>query len=205
GANNDLGYSLSADRTGCVYVAGEFELDTITFDGYELIPDSSYTDPMFMVKYDPAGNVLCASLLDCGGGGASVSSDLFGNAYASGAFNCHSFTVDTTVLAANSVWDIFLAKYRCENGVAVPDLSSPGEFSAFPNPAGDFITFRLPDLSTSATLIITDNLGREVKRQQLNGEKQVQISVADLADGIYFYRFTGENGIVSTGKFIIQR
>ncbi|HEU4718210.1 MAG TPA: T9SS type A sorting domain-containing protein [Bacteroidia bacterium] len=72
----------------------------------------------------------------------------------------------------------------------------------YPNPASSSITFQMPN--ASGTIVILDQLGREVKRQQLNGEKQVAISVADLADGIYFYRITDSKSSSEQGKFVVQ-
>jgi hypothetical protein len=72
----------------------------------------------------------------------------------------------------------------------------------FPNPASTSITFQIEN--STDEIIIIDQLGKEVRRQKINGEKQIEISVADLADGMYFYQVVQKDNIRSGGKFIVQ-
>ncbi|OFY29493.1 MAG: hypothetical protein A2X09_04075 [Bacteroidetes bacterium GWF2_43_11] len=86
---------------------------------------------------------------------------------------------------------------RCQNGVTV-----------FPNPATDFVTFRL-DTPSPATVALTlsDIQGRQVMCVQdalKKGDKEVSIITATLSPGAYFYRLEF-NGMVKTGKLLIGR
>lgn len=84
-----------------------------------------------------------------------------------------------------------------EDNLSVPVISF------FPNPASTNTTFQNLDMH-STELVILDSFGRKVLIQKLNGEKQIEISVADLANGMYFFQYTGEGGTIATGKFIVQ-
>lgn len=73
----------------------------------------------------------------------------------------------------------------------------------FPNPVTHGATFQFSN-SQDRTILIYDQLGKEVWRQQLYGEQQIQLSCAQLTDGMYFYTVIDKQGTGTTGKFIIQ-
>lgn len=75
--------------------------------------------------------------------------------------------------------------------------------SLFPNPAIDNISFLVNGIDPSE-IIITDQFGREVHRHKSIGETRFEISVADLADGMYFYQYIENSERKSSGKFIVK-
>ena len=117
GTNLDEGKSISTDAGGNVFVTGGFSSPTITFGSTTLTQPSGSVDPMFIVKYDPNGSLLCASALSSGGGDNSdVSANLLGDAYVIGTFYSHPFIVgsDTLILGApTGAQNVFVAKYVC--------------------------------------------------------------------------------------------
>ncbi len=114
GTSDDKGYSVSADAVGNFYVTGSFESSTITFDSLTLARPLPSFDPMFIVKYDTDGNVICGSALGSGGDDqCGVSADAFGNAYIGGDYELNPFAVGSTSLAGQDGEDIFVAKYTC--------------------------------------------------------------------------------------------
>lgn len=91
----------------------------------------------------------------------------------------------------------------CGNTTAVFDYQYPvSEVSIFPNPSTTSTTFQF-SLSQSCTLVITDNLGREIFRRQTT-ESFLEFPASEYSSGMYFYRVEDENGNVSTGKFVVE-
>ena len=116
---NSFGYGVdvAADRSGNCYITG-FYNTTATFGGVTLIASTNATG-IFLVRYDPNGNVVWArqgagprpsggSVSDAGEG---VGVDLLGNVYLSGVFS-GVITFDRFTLTNVGGTDIFLAKYN---------------------------------------------------------------------------------------------
>ncbi len=97
----DVGFNISNDEKNNVYITGYFSLNStnsIIFSPYTLYSPLGSGEPMFIVKYDSAGNVLCASSLPSGGLNNSVTADDFGNAYIGGGFRVNPFIVGNDTL-----------------------------------------------------------------------------------------------------------
>lgn len=99
---------ISTDPTGNVFVTGGGG-STVIFGTYTLT-----TGNVFIVKFDPNGNVLWAK---SAGGGLfermySISTDSNGNAFVTGYFGSASFTIGTYTLSNPGLnRDVFIAKY----------------------------------------------------------------------------------------------
>ncbi|HTF05454.1 MAG TPA: T9SS type A sorting domain-containing protein, partial [Bacteroidia bacterium] len=74
----------------------------------------------------------------------------------------------------------------------------------YPNPASDIVTFQFSGSPESRSIIIYDQLGKEVWREETN-ESSMIISLQEFAEGIYFYSIINEAGQSTTGKFIVAR
>lgn len=116
----DVGYSVATDASGNCYVAGGFSSDTIIFGNTQLYNLANnmlgnFMD-MFLVKYDPNGNVLWAK----SAGGIqpdvaySVTVDVNGGVLVVGYFNDLTITFGSTTL---SNADIFIVKYDASGNV----------------------------------------------------------------------------------------
>jgi hypothetical protein len=114
GNRNDQARACAADAAGNVIVTGHFESDTIWFGSFALINNNLQVD-MFVVKYDPNGNVLWAQR--AGGSsteyGYGCSTDAGGNVFITGVFGSASITFGTLTLnnANTSGGDIFVVKF----------------------------------------------------------------------------------------------
>jgi hypothetical protein len=86
----------------------------------------------------------------------------------------------------------------------VAETNANNLISFFPNPASSSITFQLPN-SSASEMVIRDQFGREVRRQRVDGEKQIEISVEGLADGLYFFQRIDNDAVIESGKFIVQQ
>jgi len=104
----DLGYGISTDFTGNIYVTGYFK-DTATFGSYPLT--SSGDSDIFVAKLDPNGNWLWVKKAGSSGTdvGKGVSTDTNGNVYVTGYFqNTASFGSFDLVSFGGK--DIFVSK-----------------------------------------------------------------------------------------------
>lgn len=129
GTGWDIGYSVSTDPCGNVYLTGKFDGDTIAFGSTILTRPVNSDAPIFIVKYDASGNVICATALASGGTNQfGISADSFGNAFISGGnFNTNPFVVGSTTITNMGV---FVAKLNCNNklidGVVQTNVSCNG-------------------------------------------------------------------------------
>ncbi len=119
--------SVAVDSLGNSYAGGTFNSPSLTFGTTTLINASAGYD-LFLVKYDPNGNVLWAK----GVGGNSnefvntVVTDASGNCYAAGYFYSPSLTFGTNTITNSGSPDLFLAKYD-SNGNALWAKSAIGD------------------------------------------------------------------------------
>jgi len=86
----------------------------------------------------------------------------------------------------------------------IAENTKENTINVFPNPASDNITFQFDESNPTGEILVTDNLGREILRKEIAGEQRVEFSVADLAEGMYFYRVVEKGAIEASGKFIVQ-
>lgn len=91
----------------------------------------------------------------------------------------------------------------CGNATGIiesPALST--SVQVFPNPVSDVVTFQFSSVPTPHSVMVTDNLGREIWRQETDN-LTIEFPAYAFANGIYFYTiFKGAERC--SGKFIIQ-
>jgi hypothetical protein len=109
GPGYEGGQSVATDSAGNCYVTGGFE-GSISF-GTVTLTTSGFAD-VFVVKYDPNGNLLWArnagsSTIDVG---SSIAVDGLGNCYVTGYYS-GSMTIGASSLPNAGNEDIFIAKY----------------------------------------------------------------------------------------------
>jgi hypothetical protein len=117
GTDWDNGSSVATDTGGNVLVTGNFYAPSIAFETTVLT--SAGTRDMFIVKYDPSGNLLWAN--SAGGtewdNGNSVATDAGGNVLVTGSFGGDSITFGTTVLIGTGSGNLFVVKYSPASNV----------------------------------------------------------------------------------------
>ncbi|MFA5782131.1 MAG: SBBP repeat-containing protein, partial [Bacteroidales bacterium] len=117
GVDYDDAYSVAADASGNIYVAGVFSSPTLSFGSTTLTNAGGYD--IFLTKYDAGGNVLWAK--SAGGTGNdlaySVAVDTSGNIYVAGYFRSPTIAFGITTLTNAGSRDIFLAKYDAAGNV----------------------------------------------------------------------------------------
>jgi len=125
GNDGEIGSGISTDAAGNCYVTGHFGSTAVTFGSFTLLNFSpiSHINDVFIVKYDPQGNVLWAR--SAGGSsideGIGIATDAAGNSYVIGRFGSPTITFGTFTLTNNSTTvtysDIFIVKYDSAGNV----------------------------------------------------------------------------------------
>ncbi|CAM3310223.1 VPS10 domain-containing protein [Aequorivita lipolytica] len=77
------------------------------------------------------------------------------------------------------------------------------EVKVFPNPASEIVTVSLKNTSENTSLEIYDVMGRFVKQQKFDGQKQLQLSIEKLQPGIYYLKIS-EGKKQTTKKLIVK-
>jgi hypothetical protein len=102
------------DASGNLYVTGWFGSASINFGSTTLINAGNFTGDLFLVKYDPAGNVIWAKQYGGvdGESGNGVAVDNSGNVYVTGWYTSANLVMGSYTLtnSASGSTDIFIAK-----------------------------------------------------------------------------------------------
>jgi len=205
GASNAVGYSTSTDVTGNVFISGGFfGSSTIAFDNDTLVVPSSSPDPMFIIKYDANGNVLCASALTSGGDDQNgVSADRFGNAFIGGDFVGNSFIVGSTTLTQTfSGENVFVAKWEANcNTAANIEQFAHNDINIYPNPTSDQF---LIEINTTDKLIVDvyDVNGRHVFSASVSDKEN--INIATLDNGVYTLTIKSADSVTKKKLVIVH-
>src|SRR5258706_689748 len=105
--------SIATDVNGNIFVTGMFGGTSITFGTTTLTNAAGGFYDMFIVKYDPSGNVLWAK--KAGGSdwdeGKGVSTDASGNVFVTGQYKSSSIVFGATTLTNSGLVDVFTVKY----------------------------------------------------------------------------------------------
>ncbi len=113
--DDDGGSSVATDNFGNIYVTGWFRAPSITAGSFTLYNTNSAggSSDMFLIKYDPNGNVLWAKNAggtdDDKGNGCVV--DIFGNVIVSGYCKGDSINLEGNNYLTNGGKDVFVVKY----------------------------------------------------------------------------------------------
>jgi hypothetical protein len=207
GTGSDAGFCTATDDSGNVYVSGGFLSSSITFDSHTLLFPTGANDPMFLVKYNASGEVLCASVLASGGDDQNgVTTDAFGNAFVGGDFaTVNPFIVGSDSLPLTGSETIFVAKYYCGLLENVNEISNGEKATLLPNPFHETakLTFNTSKIQ-EGTIEIKNIFGALVSPPKHFAGNTIQLQRNNLPAGIYFYTITTKANQILNGKFIID-
>ena len=92
-------------------------------------------------------------------------------------------------------------RYYSEVETSITAPVSSIEVKCFPNPASEYITFDIEDISQPSSVELIDMQGKKVVSQILPQNKQIQVS--QLKSGMYFYRIQ-QNNKTYKGKVVVK-
>ncbi|HYV95002.1 MAG TPA: T9SS type A sorting domain-containing protein [Chitinophagales bacterium] len=204
GLYHNRGYSLAVDPLGNVFVSGGFDSTHISFDSITL--QGSSDDPMFIVKYDESGNVLCASSLSSGGDDKNdITIDPDGDLYLFGDYASTPFIVGNDTFLLTGTEDPFLAKFRCNKNEGVGELINNNSFSLSPNPVQNLLTinFLSPSPASGGMIAVYDVAGRKIVLLTTYSNKKAELTTTTLPNGIYLLQIINtKTGMSEVGKFV---
>lgn len=119
GTNTEEVSGIAVDAGGNCLITGRFSSATATF-GTTVLTNSSFNDDMYLVKYDPAGNVVWARSNNGwdDDAGNAVAVDAGGNSYLAGYFRSDTIFFGSTMLVnAYGTNDMFFVKYDASGNV----------------------------------------------------------------------------------------
>jgi len=112
----EVSRSIAVDKLGNSYITGNFNSDSVKFDGIVLEKVSNIN--MYIAKLAPNGAVAWANRANCNGDsyGYSVAVDPENNCYATGSFK-NTLQIGDTTFTSAGYRDIFTVKYDPANTV----------------------------------------------------------------------------------------
>lgn len=199
------GKGIKNDSVGNVYVIGNFGGTSITFGSVTLSnPVPLAGSNLFVVKYDPSGNVILATNPIGSDFGNALSADGDGNVYLTGYFNYPTliFGNDTLSKVKTSVNNYFIAKLSAAATTGINTVSrADADITIYPNPTTGAIYFK--GVQAGYSLQVYNLLGEEIS-SSIIAQDNYSISLAGAAKGIYFYRVADADNLIQQGKIVLQ-
>ena len=221
-----LASGLSSDNKGEVFMSGAgqnvglckicFGKDTLSIDD-----TGRFDTPSFVVKYDSSGNVLCATINPCAGGGntstwSGVASDTSGNyVYLGGILFTEGIfgkdTINPFAYYPSGGELPFIARWReCEPTLGVAEVKGESaEVKVYPNPSSGVFQLEITNekIGINNMVEVYNILGEKVYSQQfLISNSQFLINLSTQPNGVYLYRLITETGnLAGEGKLVIER
>lgn len=200
GNQDDIGYGLTIDSNGSVYMAGHIHSPTVAFGAYTL--NCGGVGDAFITEFDKFGNLFWTD--NIGGlqdeGIAGLACDAAGNVFAAGFFYSPSVNFSSLTINSNGSSDFFVAKLLYTPNSVPETGNKKQEILLYPNPASD--GFYLSNLSGKTLVHIYDVTGKEVLSSELSADANF-IQAGNLSRGIYFVNLISGDKTISK-KLIID-
>lgn len=135
GSGDEYGMDVDVDAGGNVVVTGNYSSASVTFGAFTLTNLSPGTPDMFVVKYDPNGNVLWAVSeggADWDNASGIVVDPLTDDIYVSAAYYNAPIEVGTDSFPNNGGYDLLLMKFDA-NGNNIWSRNAGGNFNDLAN------------------------------------------------------------------------
>ncbi len=203
--NDDIGYDLTVDNGGSVYVAGYLN-GNANFGGTPVT--GVQANDIFIVKYDPSGTLRW--ITRAGGAtfdrGKAIIHDTAGFCYVAGDFSTTSFFGTIQTMTNNpGDYEVFLT--RVGGGSVGLEENDPRYFSFYPNPVSEKLFVNLSEIQDAAFTLEALSVDGKVVHQTLvdaNSNKSAyEIPVNRFAKGSYLLRISTSSGDFSR-TFIVK-
>ena len=206
GTSDDYGRGITTDTAGNAYIIGDFFSPTITFESTTLTKAGPLSQDIFMVKYDPSGNVDWAESAGNIGNesGLGIATDTNNNIYLTGSFSAPSITFGINTLTNVGNIDVFIAKV--DSAILSTGIEQQTDYSSIviaPNPFTSQTTISFKEEQQNTTIKVIDMLGKEIKSINFNGKKFI-LEKGEMQQGIYVVHAMDENKKVMSRKIIIR-
>jgi hypothetical protein len=198
GSGDDYCQSCTIDASGNLYVTGYYNSPYINLGSSTLLVNTDgwgVTYDMFVIKYDPSGNLLWA-MSEGGGYGDDkaygVTTDSSGNVSVTGGTNS-TITLGATTLPNAGGTDMFIAKLGTTT-TGIENNTLNNEVSVYPSP-----TTGLLFLSNNYNVTLTDLAGKIIIQE----ENASTIDISNQPAGMYFLLLIANKGqIVKRSKIM---
>jgi hypothetical protein len=201
GNNLDAAVALTTDKQGYCYMTGYFNSDSIHFDTWNLVNNTSGFQDILLSVYSPTGQVEWAKSI---GGNHNdypnaISVDPSRKITIAGTLGSTAMTVGDTTLESFGTVDVLVARSGNSLPSGIQVVGHSTGLTLYPNPAHD--QFNLP-LNQDATIEILDVKGSVCRKfNALRGSTIV--NTVGLMPGFYFVRTIDRRG-VSLQKLLID-
>lgn len=192
--------------------------------GYAYLKNNSGQDMDVMAKrIDKSYTVLTDSNAICWAGGCyipSISQSPFSLSIPAGAtvtdFSAHVYPEGDGVVSAGPIRYVFFDENNPSDSVSfiinfavTQNFSIEEKFlptvSVFPNPAKDFLKVELKNVnSNNAQFELIDMLGNRVFSKNIEGQRNFELDLSNVARGIYFYALKQDNITIATKKLVVR-
>lgn len=212
GKHYNYGLSVATDNWGNAYYLGSFgtaiingaEPDTgsIAFGSYNLSSGGVDYATMFIVGYDPDGNIMCATAVPELGGN-SISSDPAGDIYVAGNYGIDSLRLNDSILLLYEGAS-FAAKFACgDTPAAVTPITGVLALKLYPNPTAGYCHLQFTGDAGLYTARVYDITGREVMNL-FTGEHifNYEFDTQNLLPGLYLVELSDEQGHTAVSRFV---
>jgi len=190
---------ISTDASGNIVVTGYFGSTHIMTFGTTTLTNSGMAD-IFVVKYDPNGNVLWAK--SAGGTyddwGDGISTDASGNIVVTGVFYTPTITFGTTILTNRGG---FVSKLSSTTGLEL--FSQDVRMLVSPNPFNNSTLIQLPEAVNNADIIVSDSFGKKVVTKNFSG-KEYLLEKGTMSPGVYFVQINDKQHQYPITKIVVQ-
>ncbi|MEI6487456.1 MAG: T9SS type A sorting domain-containing protein [Bacteroidota bacterium] len=205
GSSNDIGYAVSTNVIGDVYITGTFGGASIFTGANSVANNDSSTADIFIAKYNELGNLLWTSGIGGNRNDNANSLAVFGidDLYIGGYYNSDSIQFGTHTVVNNNVGinssDAFVAKEGMLTSVGINDNRSKTKINIYPCPFSNTLNIQLND-AEPAEITVYDITSRKLLQQSVTGS--TTLNTEQLANGIYIYELRNKNRMIKNGKLI---
>lgn len=201
---DEVAYSVTADAFNNIFVTGTYTSPSITFGSYTLNNVHSESRDIFLVSYNPDGDVNWAKSI----GGYdnedvnSITTDDKGNVYLAGNFASPYLAFDSKTITNTSPGsnDMFIGKLSVIT-TGLENIENFNKFDVFPNPANKQLAIGFQQSANEhISLVMFDVTGRMVYS---SSDLQKQINTSNFFEGIYVLKIISNN-FIETRKVVVK-
>jgi hypothetical protein len=198
-AGDNYGRAMSIDAANNVYISGDYASGTLDVDPTAGTFPLGGTAGSYISKINSSNAFVWGKKID----GAYINAmcnNATNDLFTAGAFTGTSdFDINAGVinLSSNGNTDAFIAKYCSsnllrvakaeeENTIATSTEAFTSDVLIYPNPSAGQVFVSVPENWASSKITVYNSVGQIVMSEDLNSGNNVELSLENLKDGLYF-------------------